>query len=1735
MGDGEKLHPAAQKAKDKRIKTVEKHLDELGIEMKRDTYEDEIKEKSDDTKSPDQPRPAKGPEQIEEKKLTDQDLNDLIQQALAENPPSRLQLNHLIFQIPPEQIHIQHEIKNVSIGVLRASNTQKVRSGHGFVQVSFPLTFTSRAAVNDELVPLLYMLRKTPFCWVHNEFLRKVLLPENTTDAMVLTLQSVTVQSAPNLPTTFQAVLQFLWFNWKPYTKRIQYRKYYNFHPEMVPEAFGPEAFLAGSQIPDFGILNKREQVFLPEGNMILYADQTGDEEDPDKQKKLYDYAQQPVTNPAQSYPWYELIRGAELNALNGRYEYGPNIPPDRYFRLAWKEWGSPGKSPVDKTWRLEDKNYDMYSKIHYFNSNSEFLPIHVSVQFAHRIASLPLLSHQLPTHQYLGPSDRMLTVTFFVTKAGKKMLERFQREIEAYEQNVIDYREFARNEWMEIKTPLAKAAHFSEGDFGYKVVPEHIDIETVPGNPGSSMVRVTFSEFNPSVFKEQESPADKEEKVIRSFIQGVFNKLSGGKPRDILYVRTNSEKNETDISLGGGGGWGDQITHGIDQKTRDRESYGYDVLPVSWTEPYVAGSEPWMELRLSMTEQQAKLKGMALLWEFANELLKLTHRSGGDPKAFAFATDEDVYGLKLAAELSLYWGGESLDSKKAASNARDLKGDIRDLALTWLHGKLASKFPALSMEARNVNLDLNACYPDMDLPPHPITGRVIDTEPDFYLIDQEIQSEADNNALTFAKQNIMPIIKRLVTENRQTDVDKDNEPVEIVELEKETYKQKGVVNMDNVPIQNAEKLGIKGDLKAQSVDIIDKIETTISDENIFDAGVESIKRDTRLGLKKAYPTFRLYFIRESKDEVTYSNFYEAQGGFAVREISVIRSRKIPADTCVISMVNLDGFLETNAITDIRSEDFRTDQARYVKDSELFDKHEQVILNQLEINNKTFNANIKYDTIRNIIDQVNENPTPGGSGPMGVTNNHAEIADGRTYSSSTLKDPVTNIRIGTNVVCKYAADMNAYQNESRFNEIVATLYRYPQYEAEIKRAVEENYKKNGLVTFEWSQRVRSTELNEYVETFRPQQSSESFVRREKLDKEIETKEKELEAAKKERERNKRIQGITPTPLPKPVYDREQRKHIDKVNKLQEEVVRLKRDREATAVRNSFTDGIIFKEGTDIVLKMGYSNNPENLDITFIGQVTEVQPGPGTLEIVAQSFATELMQEVKGVPNMDAILTGNVYPSEITNWILSHPEVRHFGRWEDHWEIIEDERNIKGVWYKLWDWTNNPSDDNIYLPDDYVGQHTINGRTLWQGLQDLNFIFPGYVMGVRPYRDLDRSGRRRWRNTFFMGRPDQRYLWWVPDDWNTLISEVTELKNQVYFQRLDVAPEVQLDTDLKETQKLLDDLNQKKAYLEKTRFEPFRRYHFLSSYHNIIDNGIILSKRNVYNAIRLNGMRKKSKRSLLLRKVETEEWQDLVERKLYGMDDENVNWLYVENDNAWGHRAQKMATSMLMWQLREIYQGEITILGDPNIRPYDVCFINDLYNDISGPVEVEQVVHTFSEEAGFITQITPDLITCIGEIAQRTAIGAMSAYSYRWLLNRMNIPWYPEAERELTHAYRNANRMVRGVTAGVSVLSIAGLTALYPLFMGPILLGGYFLGNYIKNHATIRVVPLFHKGYPFVTGLEGFEAPESANVLLNQYKLLRKGVSESIDAVSGLYQDIRSPRRRMVVLRKMIGL
>lgn len=77
-------------------------------------------------------------------------------------------------------------------------------------------------------------------------------------------------------------------------------------------------------------------------------------------------------------------------------------------------------------------------------------------------------------------------------------------------------------------------------------------------------------------------------------------------------------------------------------------------------------------------------------------------------------------------------------------------------------------------------------------------------------------------------------------------------------------------------------------------------------------------------------------------------------------------------------------------------------------------------------------------------------------------------------------------------------------------------------------------------------------------------------------------------------------------------------------------------------------------------------------------------------------------------------------------------------------------------------------------------------------------------------------------------------------------------------------------------------------------------------------------------------------------------------------------------------SKRVALYHLKESLKDIYMGEVVVIGNPDIRPHDLVFLGDVYERMYGMFEVEQVVHHFTPETGFVTSITPNAIVTIND-------------------------------------------------------------------------------------------------------------------------------------------------------------
>jgi hypothetical protein len=239
--------------------------------------------------------------------------------------------------------------------------------------------------------------------------------------------------------------------------------------------------------------------------------------------------------------------------------------------------------------------------------------------------------------------------------------------------------------------------------------------------------------------------------------------------------------------------------------------------------------------------------------------------------------------------------------------------------------------------------------------------------------------------------------------------------------------------------------------------------------------------------------------------------------------------------------------------------------------------------------------------------------------------------------------------------------------------------------------------------------------------------------------------------------------------------------------------------------------------------------------------------------------------------------------------------------------------------------------------------------------------PGYIAYVVPY-----EGFGHHRATLFFGVPCQNYFYKAMEAGNAYklgqmgLNTSNPMIGNAHYAILNPADQTAALTMLN------------------SRLKPFCNYFHIDSEHHIIDNGIITSARDTFNAVEVAYVDDATQAfpdtyggapdpsafyTTFTKPVKCNE----------AVREDYCRWFSTRERNCEGSLwAERCAQSYLSRCLKDLYQGEIVITGEPAMKPYDQVFVFDSYNDMFGPIEVEQVVHIFSAETGFVTVITPDL-------------------------------------------------------------------------------------------------------------------------------------------------------------------
>lgn len=307
--------------------------------------------------------------------------------------------------------------------------------------------------------------------------------------------------------------------------------------------------------------------------------------------------------------------------------------------------------------------------------------------------------------------------------------------------------------------------------------------------------------------------------------------------------------------------------------------------------------------------------------------------------------------------------------------------------------------------------------------------------------------------------------------------------------------------------------------------------------------------------------------------------------------------------------------------------------------------------------------------------------------------------------------------------------------------------------------------------------------------------------------------------------------------------------------------------------------------------------------------------------------------------------------------------------------------------------------------------------------------------------------------------------------------------------------------------------------------PVKKYFYASSYFNIISNNI-RTNADIYNTV-------------LVKKQPGEDSDKGVECRMDDdIEDNYIRKCFVTSRNITKHWAQATdiaqdlshlyGWSILIEKLNEMYKGEISIIGEPDIMPYDCLIIDDPYTELYGPVEVNTVIHRFTQDEGFVTFIEPHLEVRVSDMAFAVATGRMqdlqkiaSNDAYYYNMDKLTsgghdvpsantMPWYARwyympgtILKDMTpgssptaaiEAAASGNRdagipndlslaqggeLMRMMGDGFRPFEMMGLPIGSPFYWGSDSL--YNMGPYRQ---PVVITPLRYKNLPFVAGIRG---------------------------------------------------
>lgn len=417
-------------------------------------------------------------------------------------------------------------------------------------------------------------------------------------------------------------------------------------------------------------------------------------------------------------------------------------------------------------------------------------------------------------------------------------------------------------------------------------------------------------------------------------------------------------------------------------------------------------------------------------------------------------------------------------------------------------------------------------------------------------------------------------------------------------------------------------------------------------------------------------------------------------------------------------------------------------------------------------------------------------------------------------------------------------------------------------------------------------------------------------------------------------------------------------------------------------RKQLLQAMLLDAGARLHLRIGYGSNVEFLPVVFNGTITEIDTGE-IVEIVAQGDGLELCNVITADPDdenkywwgktkeprdflCELMTSKGNWVKNVINWasegkfLKDNPlGIQHFGNpmgamwanvtWDvynkDYGECAQNIYSANGLNTFsdfVYNNTGATSEDKLSkerpLPFTWDGfipkfegdepniKLKLYGQTVWDVTQTLAAAVPDYIAAVHPFET---------RSTLFYGKPYWRLAYRYSSQY-------------------------QYNKDTKEWDRTILAQHRK----------PYMQFHIADSHMDIINNkiqasadfsNVILVKYDgdylaqpIYADYDIHFAQQRTK-EVKVNIVSKPKWVP--------------GWAFFTSEK----QAMYAGMSILRDECKDMYQGELVLLGSPSIKPYDMLYLNDTMHEMNGNILVKSVTHHFSYDTGFVTSVEPDAL------------------------------------------------------------------------------------------------------------------------------------------------------------------